>query len=434
MGLFSRKKKINAKAVTPAEIKANESLVKLRQEIDHLTNQYREANKSGTDIDRQIDDFIGWSYTTKTVSDWRQAMQSADVPWGNNFHPNWVRLFDIYRNMAQDSHVSACIDTLVDGCVSQDFYIADKEGERIDDLTEMFKKKWFSDFCEAIVNAKLCGFGLIQIDAVDTLNGDMSVREINRKHIRPDLDGIVKHEYDNEVYNSWTDEPYRTFTIFTFDETLGKLNTAVRWWIYKTEVSRMWAKYNQIFSIPPIIVKTQVTDRERKENAVEMVKKWLSSRFMVIDEKDTIEPFSSGSSTGQANPELFEKMIRLADEQISKALLLSTMVLDNGSSRSQAEVHEENTGRAVKSNWRLIESQVNGELLPRMRKIGFGVPEGAKIMLRKSDKMTKKDNAEIVTMLSNNYKISPDTVTDTTGVEVEEKEIKEDGNNGRFDS
>lgn len=388
--------------------------------VQKLTNVIREQEKRSNDIDRGIDEITGTDYRATTIQDWLTAIRSADQPWEGGYRSNWVKLFDIFFNMLQDTHVQACIDTLMESVQSKDFYIADENGDRIDDLTEDFKGKWFYDYMEAIVNVRLWGFGLIQFQDAKVTDNTLTAREINRKHVRPDLGGVVKQQYDTVAWKKWDKEPFRTWTIYLFDSKLGKLNSGVRWYIYKTEVARFWAKFNQLYGVPPVIAKTKLKDVSRKTNLINMLKKWTTSRWMTIDTEDEVIQFSATSSgNGQT---YFENLIRLCDEQISKSLLGSTMVLDDGSSRSQSEVHESNTKNFVNSICRLIKFTTDKELFERLRKIGFSIPDKARFVWDNSEKLTMKEKAEVINLVNLNYKVSETVAGEFIGIELEEKD------------
>ena len=388
-----------------------------------LVNQTREVEKSLRSIDRNIDEITGTDYRAITIKDWLHAMRAADVPWNQGYQPSWVRLFDIYGNMLTDAHIQASVDTLLEGVQSKDYFIVDENGERLDDITKMFKAKWFLDFLKAVLNARLWGFGLVQLDKYDPTNLSLVSREVSRKHIRPDLGGIVKQQYDSKVFKMWTKEPYKTWTIHVYESNLGKLNACVRWYIYKTEVARFWAIFNQLFGVPPVIGKTSVKDTVRRENMINALKNFVRARFMVTDKEDEIEQFAGNSGSGSGQ-QYFENFMRLCDEQISKALLGSTMVLDNGSSKSQSETHAENTARFVKSIARSAGFEVNQELIPRLRKIGFPIPEGAQFIWDNSEKLNMKERAEVVNLANLNYSVPVDTASEFIGIELEEKEVE----------
>ena len=385
-----------------------------------IINRVRELEKVFTDIDKGIDEITGNDYRIITITDWLNAMRSADVPWNGKYQSSWVQLFDIFQNMTQDAHVQGAINTLYDGLTSKDFFIANEDGEKNDEATKLFRAEWFTDYLEMIINTKLWGFGLIQLRNLDFSDFTLEVEEINRKHVRPDIGGLTKGTYDNKVYHSWDKKPYIDWTIYVFNNVLGQFNACVRWWIYKTEVARFWAKYNQLYGTPPVIAKTSIKDVKRKDNAITMLKNFIKSRWMVIDKDDEIVQFDTkGGANGQ---QFFEKLIKLCDEQISKALLSSTMVMDNGSSRSQSEVHEANTAKAIKSYARLALFNINHDLIPKLRNLGFPLPKGSQFIWDNSEKMTMKERAEIVTELNTTYEVSPETASEFVGIELSEKE------------
>jgi len=411
------------KRVTVAEAKlikhvqnADTSQAVTQVEIDNIL---RQAEKTSRSIDKGIDELTGNDYRIYSVTDWHNAMRTADQPWKGGYRSNWVQLFNIFQNVVQDPHVSACITTLTDGVQSKDFYIADENGQKNDTATEAFQKKWFYKFMSFCVNAHLWGFGLAQFDRFDREEMNIECDEVNRKHVRFDLGGITKSEYDVKAWRIWDKEPYATWCVPLHYSNLGKLNTIVRWWIYKTEIARIWAKYNNLMGIPPVVVKTQVKDPIRKKNGIDMVKKWLSSRWMVIDKEDVIEGYDSKGSNSQ---QFFENLMRYADEQISKALLGSTMVLDSGSSRAQSETHEDNTLRVIKSLCQNIRFTVNESLLKQLRRIGFDIPQGSKFVWDNSEKLTMKERAEVVNLMNLNYKVPENTASEFVGIELEEKE------------
>lgn len=418
-GLFSKKPTASVK---PLQVDTDNTQGLSLDEIGIL-NQIREAEKTFRDIDRGIDEITGNDYRVMTISDWLAAIRQADQPYTHGYLSSWVELFDIFANMLTDTHVQASIDTLAEGLLSKEFYIADAQGNKLDDATGMFKSKWLYDYLIAILNIRLWGFGLIQLRNFDPATMNLEVAEVNRKHVRPDLGGFTRQQWDQEVWRRWDRAPYRTWTIYQFDAKLGKLNACVRWWIYKTEISRYWAIFNQLYGTPPIMGKTSLKSRERRSNMIESLKNFIRSRFIVMDVDDVVEQMNSTATTNQ---QFFENFIRLCDEQISKALLGSTMVLDDGSSRSQSEVHADNTAKFVKSVARMAMFSINNELMPRLREIGVPtsiLPDDARFMWDYSEKLTMKERAEVVQIMSNNYDISPDIATEFVGIEVQEKEM-----------
>jgi len=389
-------------------------------EIKEYTEAVNALSKLSKEIDKASDTITGDDYRTFTVTEWLYAMRSATQPFYS--FPSWVSLFDIYANAVEDAHIDAALDTLYNRITEKEFVITDSQGKELDEVTQMFRTKWFYDFQKIVVNSTLYGFSLVQLgDFQPDKQAFSEVREINRKHVKPDLNGVSKDEYDQNIIATWEKEPFKTWTVYLYNKPLGKLNKVVRWFIYKTEVSRFWAMHNQKYGTPPVIAKTQIKDPTRKNNLIEGLKNWLTTHWLIIDDKDEITQFNSGSSGGSGQ-QFFENLIRLADEQISKTLLGGTMLLDSGSSRSQSETHLDNTKSFINSLAALVLFTVNSELIPRMQKIGFRMPKDARFEWKETEKLSTKEKAEIIDILSRNFDISAETASKFTSIELEEKE------------
>ena len=148
-----------------------------------------------------------------------------------------------------------------------------------------------------------------------------------------------------------------------------------------------------------------------------MLRNFASSNFMVVDINDQIETVDKGASSSSG---MYEDFIKLCDEQISKALLYSTMILDDGSSRSQAEVQERNVNLLIDSYISMIEHVTNNDLIPRMAKIGFNINENEEIQFDgQPEKAQEKINK--YNMLLQYYDIDPGTIKEEFNVIVEEK-------------
>lgn len=84
----------------------------------------------------------------------------------------------------------------------------------------------------------------------------------------------------------------------------------------------------------------------------------------VLPEGTTIDV--KESKTGDAYM-VFDKQIERANTELSKAVLGGTMLTDNGSSRSQSEVHERNLDdKLSEDDRRIVTFTVNDQLIPML--------------------------------------------------------------------
>jgi hypothetical protein len=95
------------------------------------------------------------------------------------------------------------------------------------------------------------------------------------------------------------------------------------------------------------------------------------------------------------------------------------MTSDNGSSRSQAEVHERVANDIGLQDNRMIEYVVNDMLLPRMRALGFTGLDGLKFAFNQGETLTLEQSAKIDEMfLKNGYLLPEDYIQKKYGSPV----------------
>lgn len=201
---------------------------------------------------------------------------------------------------------------------------------------------------------------------------------------------------------------------------LGKFNKIAKWFILKREVTQFWAIFNELFGHPFRVTKTNVKDSFLRQNAISAMQNMTTASYAVIDNDDEIEFIAPTSGQGYAT---FKDFIEVADKQMSKAMIGSTMVIDEGSSRSQSETHSKNTNSFIIGYSEIIQGFINDELIPKMQLHGMPISTNDMFHFEHIEKLSKLQWIEIIDKLSNNFDISPDIVAELTGIEVEEKVI-----------
>ena len=92
----------------------------------------------------------------------------------------------------------------------------------------------------------------------------------------------------------------------------------------------------------------------------------------VLPESMNIEFAEAGNGNGTGG-QIFENLARWVDEQVSKAVLGQTMTSDNGSSMSQAQVHNEVRHDIAKADARSVSGAINRDLVRAFVDLNFGV-------------------------------------------------------------
>jgi len=357
-----------------------------------------------------------------SLREWQEAYEFAkDVN-----DPDRQELLEIFETIEIDTHVTSVAETIYLGISSMDFVVKNENKEAKEELTELFKTSWFQTWLVLTVESILWGFSGIQYGPVVD-DKYKFIKSISRYNIRPEQNGVATDQNNNEANISFEDEPYSTWTTLVYPRMfgdqyqLGKYNKVAKWFILKREVTQFWAIFNELFGHPFRVTKTNIKDNVRRQNAINAMEAMTTAAYAVIDLEDEIEFITPSTGAGYKT---FEDFIEAADKQISKALIGSTMVVDEGSSRSQSETHLKNTNAFIVGYSRFVENFVNDELIPKMAKVGFPITTNDKFHYEHIEKLTKKEWAEIIAIISSTHDIPKDFITEQTGIPVEEKVIQ----------
>ena len=145
-------------------------------------------------------------------------------------------------------------------------------------------------------------------------------------------------------------------------------------YMLKSYTLRDWWSFAEVFGIPIRVGKYGPNaTREDIATLINAIGKIASDAGAAIPDSMKMELIESGAAKG--GDTLFENMARWCDEQISKAVLGQTMTSDNGSSRSQAEVHDEVRTDIAKWDARQLEATINDQLVKPYIILNWGVQE-----------------------------------------------------------
>ncbi|AUR82811.1 portal protein [Vibrio phage 1.028.O._10N.286.45.B6] len=145
-------------------------------------------------------------------------------------------------------------------------------------------------------------------------------------------------------------------------------------YMLKSFTVRDWWAFAEVFGIPVRVGKygpnASAEDINTLVNAIGRI---ASDAGAAIPESMKLELIETAKGNGGET--LFENMARWCDEQTSKAVLGQTMTADNGSSQSQANVHNEVRMDIAKWDARQLEACVNEYLVKPYVILNWGVQE-----------------------------------------------------------
>jgi len=310
--------------------------------------------------------------TKKDIGDWRQSWQMAIVVE----HPRRARLYDVYTDVDIDLHLTGAVSQRKGFTQRKSFKLVDKKGKKENsDITEIFETEWFKNFISLALDSRYWGHSLIQFGDIVTVDDKRQFENttlVPRKHVMPEFGVIVKEvgdlptmgiDYRTGELATWCIEAGNPFDLGLFLKISPQA-------ISKKNMLAFWDAFGELFGMPIRIGKTTSRDKTEITKVEKMLADMGAAAWGLFPEGTEIE--IKETTRGDAF-NVYDKRIDRANSEMSKGVLNSTMTLDNGSSRSQSEVHLEILKNVIEADADFIRDLVNNKLLPFMMMHGFPV-------------------------------------------------------------
>ncbi|MDP1812351.1 MAG: DUF935 family protein [Sediminibacterium sp.] len=371
--------------------------------------------------------------TQQDIAKWRQAWQRAiSVEW-----PSRIDLYAIYRDVEMDNHLTGVIGQIKNEVLQKVFDVIDKDSS--DSLPEQKKQledaQWFIDFCGYIVDHVFNGYELVQFGDVVEINGVRKfdcVETVTREHVIPEYHVFVKNmndSYKNGI--DYTLPPYSNWCIgIGKPKDLGLFNKVARHAISKKNIEGFWDKFAQIFGMPIRIGKTNSSNPKDRNEIAEMLQKMGAAAWGMFPDGTDIE--IKETTRGDAWM-VYDKRIERANSEMSKAIVNQTMTTDNGSSKSQGEVHLEIQNNVIEYFARLIRIVVNDKLVPFMQLHGFQGWENARFVFDDTVEYTVDEQVKIEEMIMKHFEIDPEYLIKKYGIPVKGVKVAPKNSSNFFD-
>ena len=275
-------------------------------------------------------------------------------------NPRICQLQDLYDNLEADGHYIAQRDLRKAATTGYAFSIVNRKTGDIDEQkTAFFQSEWFFDFVDAVLDSIFKGFTLIELTDPKNINFEV----IPRRNIVPRLGIVVREPYDQTGIN-FTRGFEHTLIHVGKPSDLGIMADICGQLIWKRNAQQSWAEFTERFGMPLISATTNKTTRADIQQIDEMLAALGESARAVLPEGTTIAvtPFAGSDAY-----RVYDAQIDRINAEISKPITGGTMVTDDGSSRSQSEVHERNLDdKLSEADRRMVAFVVNNQLLPML--------------------------------------------------------------------
>ena len=359
------------------------------------------------------------SLTRKDIGDWRKAWQLAI----NIENPNRQFLYDIYRDVDVDLHLSGCIQQREGFVLSRSFKLVNEKGDEDEEAANYFNTSWFKLLMKLALDANYWGHSLIELGAVTTdINGRLTydgVRLIPRKHVIPEYHRVITDlsqgwhsglDYHESPFSDWLIEVGQP-------DSLGLFLKAATQTIPKKNALAFWDTFAEIFGMPMRIARTTTRDDKELAKMEKMMNDMGTEGWGIFQQGTEIEVVES--TKGDAF-NVYDKRIERANSELSKLIIGQTMTIEDGSSLSQSETHLEVFQNLVEADCDTLRDMVNNQLIPHMLRHGFPL-KGIHFDWDYSVDYTPEQQKAYEEMVLNNYEVDPAYFTEKYNMPVGER-------------
>jgi len=345
------------------------------------------------------------SLTRKDIGDWRNAWQLAI----NVDSPNRQRLYDIYRDVEIDLHLSGCIQQREGFVMARSFKLVNEHGEEDEEAINFFNTSWFKQLMKLALNANYWGHSLIELGNITTdINGRQTydgVKLIPRKHVIPEYHRVITDlSQDWHSGIDYHETPFADWLIEVGQpDSLGLYLKAATQTIPKKNALAFWDTFAEIFGMPMRIARTTTRDDKERRKLEDMLERSGTAGYMLADQGTELE-FVESSKGDAFN--VYDRRIDRANSELSKLIIGQTMTIEDGSSLSQSETHLEVFQNLIEADCDNIRDMVNNQLLPHMIRHGFPL-QGIHFDWDYSTDYTPEQQKAYEEMVLNNYEVNP---------------------------
>lgn len=128
----------------------------------------------------------------------------------------------------------------------------------------------------------------------------------------------------------------------------------------------MWGEHSQTYGLPMTTLKTDNVDQIAKYQAD--MQKFIQNRSIVMGLSGEFQVLTASGSDPH---NIYLELIKTCNSEISKAILSVTMTTDDGSSRSQSEVHERVADEVSEQDRAWMTYVINDVVFPKLIALGY---------------------------------------------------------------
>lgn len=368
------------------------------------------------------------------VFSWRDVLQESENVW----YPHRVKAQRLYIDTINNGHVFACMDRRKDLTLLRKWEFVNKNGEVDDKVTEMFQdvvagknanKDWFNKFLNYSLDSIFFGYSLITLG--DIVDGEFpNVDIIKRWNVSPDRMNVTNFTYSISGA-PFLEEPYADWHVYV--KTYNDIGTSKSGYglLYKVGLYEIFLRnllgfngdFIELFAQPYRIAKTSKTNETERAELANAIQQMGSAGWALIDPEDEITFLET--SLGGTGYKGYENLEVRLEKKISKIILGHADAIDSiagklGNSGGESPAEQALEDKQTKDG-AFIANVINKDLIPKMRNLGFSIPDDVRAVLKNDAEIMESNNAIInqaVLMQQAGLTMEAGYFTEQTGIPV----------------
>lgn len=294
-----------------------------------------------------------------SVDDFITAAEAA----GSKIMQSRITLYNHYQQtLLFDNHVNALIKKRLENITNKTIALFNGE-HQVDGLADFFTAPRFRSYIQDLLFSNIFwGMGLFTFDANDYKGKKwFDYHKIPEKHINPYRREVLIYQNDSTGIPFENDDT----AMFVGDEdNLGLLLQVTLLSLYRRLGMFNYGKYVDLASENFMQLRIrEFADSEGLSCLQSQLQKRDSGGLLSLPDGAEVQAVNQSSS--QQN-QLFENYLKMLKEEMAVLILGQTMTTEDGSSRSQAEVHELEQAAKYTSDEKLILDILNYDFIDKL--------------------------------------------------------------------
>jgi len=322
----------------------------------------------------------------------RTALLMAENP----YQRNRFELLRVYQNIDLDATTKGLINQRVLAIMSCDMLFVDENGETIE--LKIQDEPWFRKFIEYSHQSLFWGFSFIQIgDIIE--NKITNVELVPRVYCRPDFDLISTQQQGNGESVNIFDEPVSDWVvpIYRDKHDLGDYSYLSTFILMKMFNEINYAEYCEKYGTPFVIGKTDLQNRQTRDNLASMLSNFGNNAWAVVNSDDEINIMSSNSGATD-----YGKFLEYINEQLAISILGQTLTSQSqtGGTEQLGKIHNSVLGEIINSDIYFIETEISNKLIPILKKQNLIPQNVSGFVMKRKEEVDVKSILEQIKLLS----------------------------------